>query len=191
MRRWTVRTLHASAVLLSFVLVLEGPDLLLLAVLDARRWLPVGLVSGLLTLPLLWTVGVGFAPPWTLPYYDADTPRRRVVGYHLTCCILAAWLWTVPTLHAVAWVHAYRGFAGTTGVPTDPVSVAAGLALAGLLFFAPTLVLFVRLSAFWTAVDLYETRARDLLRPGVVAVGVPLGVALVVCLLASLVATGP
>ncbi|AUV81525.1 hypothetical protein C2R22_07540 [Salinigranum rubrum] len=172
MRRWTVRVLHASAVLVSFLLVLEGPDLLLLSVRDARVWLLVGLTSGLLTLPVLWSTGIGFAPPWTLPSFSAETPLRRVVVYHLTCCVLGAWLWTAPTRRVVAWTHGRRGAGVAPGtVPTDVVSVAAGLVLAGLLFLLPASVLFVRLSAFRTPVDLRGARARDLLRPALLAVG--------------------
>jgi hypothetical protein len=183
MRRWTVRALHASAVLVSFALVLEGPDLLLLGVRDVRLWLPVGLASGLLTLPLLWWAGVGFTPPWTWPYYSADTPHRRVVGYHLTCCVLGAWLWTVPALRVVAWVHERRGGAVAPGtVPDDVGSVAVGLVLAALSFCLPALVLVVRLSAFRTSVDLHEARASDLLRPASLAVGSYLLTATVVTL---------
>jgi hypothetical protein len=190
MRRWTVRALHAAAVLVSFALVLEGPDLLLFSVRDARLWLPVGVASGLLTLPLLWRVGVGFTPPWTWPYYSVGTPRRRVVAYHLTCSVLAAWLWTAPTLRVVAWVHERRGAAVVPGTaPGDVVSVAVGLVLAALLFFLPALVLFVRLSAFRTSVDLHEARAGDLLRPASLAVGSYLLTATVVSLALVVVAT--
>jgi hypothetical protein len=172
MRRWTVRALHASAVLVSFLLVLEGPDLLLLSVRDARVWLPVGLTSGLLTLPLLWSTGVGFAPPWTLPYFSAETPLRRVVAYHLTCCVLGAWLWTAPTRRVVTWTHGRRGASADPGtLPVDVVSVAAGVVLAALLFLPPALVLFVRLSAFRTPADLRDARALALLRPALLAVG--------------------
>jgi hypothetical protein len=190
MRRWTLRGLHASAVLLGFLLVLEGPDLLLLGVRDARFWGPVGIVSGLLTLPLLWVVGVGFAPPWTLPVYRDGKMRLRVAGYHLVCTTLAAWLWTAPTLRAVAWVHERRGFAAT-GSLEDVVSVAAGLLLAELLFLFPTVVLFVRLSAFQTDVDLSAARTVKLLRTALLAVGLPLVVGFVVTVGAVVLTTTP
>jgi hypothetical protein len=192
MRRRTVQALHVSSVLVSFLLILEGPDLLLLAVRDARLWLPVGLASGLLTLPLLWWTGVGFAPPWTWPYYSAGTPRQRVVAYHLTCSVLAAWLWTAPTLRVVAWVHERRGAAVVPGTPPgDVVSVAVGLVLAALLFFLPALVLFVRFSAFRTPVDLHEARAGDVLRPVVLGIGSALLAGVVVAFVAALRATNP
>jgi hypothetical protein len=191
MRRWTVRALHASAVLVSFALVLEGPDLLLLGVRDVRLWLPVGLASGLLTLPLLWWTGVGFAPPWTWPYYSAGTPRRRVAGYHLVCCVLAAWLWTAPTLRLVAWVHGRRGAVVPGTGLGDVGSVAVGLVLAALSFLLPTLLLFVRLSAFRTPVDLHEARAGDVLRPVVLGIGSALLVGVVVAFVAALAATNP
>jgi hypothetical protein len=178
MRDGAVRALHACAVVLSFALVLEGPDLLLLAVRDARLWLPVGLASGLLTLPLLRRPGVGLVPPWTMPVYAGRVSLPRVGVYHLTCCVVVAWLWTVPTLRAVAWVHASRGLdhdvgavAAAGAVPADVVSVAGGLLLAGLLLFPPAVVVFARLSAFRTGVDLDGVGVRELLRPAAVGVG--------------------
>ena len=113
------------------------------------------------------------------------TPLRRVVGYHLLCSVLAAWLWTAPTLRLIAWVHDRRGVeTGVIGaVPADAVSVAGGLLLAGLLFFLPALALFVRVSTFRTAVDLHGDRAAELLRPGVVAIGSYLLAGVVVSLL--------
>lgn len=172
MRRRTVRALHVTAVLVSFLLVLEGPDLLLLGVRDARYWFPIGLVSGVLTLPLLWVVGIGFVPPWTMPAYREGRVRPRVAGYHLVCTTLATWLWTFPTVSLVAWVHERRGLAVARGaVVTDPLSVAGGLVLAELLFLLPAVVLFVRLSSFRTAIDLSEARASDLFRTALVAVG--------------------
>jgi hypothetical protein len=182
MRGWVVRGLHGAAVVLLFGLVLEGPDLLLLAVRDVRRWLPIGLATGLLTLPLLPCRGLGFAPPWTMPAYVPGTSLRRAGVYHLVCSVAAAWLWTYPTLVLVAWVHERRGFAVETvgAVPADAVSVAGGLVLSGLLFFPPALVVFVRLSTFRTDVDLHAARAVELFRPGVVAVGSPLLVGVVV-----------
>lgn len=179
MRPWTLRGLRASAVLLGFLLVLEGPDLLLLGVRDARSWGPVGIVSGLLTLPLLWLFGVGFAPPWTLPRYRDGQMRLRVAGYHLVCTTLAAWLWTAPTRRVVAWVHEQQG-AAATGSPENLVAVAVGLVLAELLFLFPAVVLFVRLSEFQTAVDLASARTTDLLRTALLAVGCPLVVGFVV-----------
>ncbi len=190
MRRWTVRALHASAVLVSFLLVLEGPDLLLLSVRDARLWLPVGLATGLLTLPLLWLTGVGFAPPWTLPSFSAETPLRRVAVYHLACCVLGTWLWTAPTRHLVVRVHGRRGGGVDPGtVPADIVSVAAGLVLAALLFLPPALVLFVRLSAFRTPVDLHDAPASDLLRPALLGVGSYLLAGVVVTVMLLVVTT--
>jgi len=185
MRDGAVRALHLVAVFLGFALVLEGPDLLLVAALDVRLWLPVGIASGLLTLPLLPRWGVGFVPPWTMPTYGVETPLRRVVGYHLTCSVLAAWLWTAPTLRLVAWVHERRGIDPGVGgaVPVDAVSVAGGLLLAGVLFFLPALALFVRVSTFRTAVDLHGDRAAELFRPGAVAIGSYLLAGVVVSLL--------
>lgn len=189
MRRWTLRGLRASAVLLGFLLVLEGPDLLLLGVREARYWLPVGVVSGLLTLPLLWVAGVGFAPPWSLPIYRNGELRLRVVGYHLVCTTLAAWLWTAPTRRLVVWVHGQRGVAAA-GSLEALVSVAVGLLLAELLFLFPALVLFVRLSEFQTAVDLTSARAVDLLRTALLAVGGPLVVGFAVTM-GGVVLTAP
>jgi hypothetical protein len=185
MRDGAVRALHLVAALLGFALVLEGPDLLLVAALDVQLWLSVGIASGLLTLPLLPRWGVGFVPPWAMPTYGVETPLRRVVGYHLLCSVLAAWLWTAPTLRLIAWVHDRRGVeTGVIGaVPADAVSVAGGLLLAGLLFFLPALALFVRVSTFRTAVDLHGDRAAELLRPGVVAIGSYLLAGVVVSLL--------
>jgi hypothetical protein len=189
MRDGTVLGLRVTAVVLSFALVLEGPDFLLLAVRDVRLWLPIGVGSGLLTLPLLWWRGVGLVPPWTLPVYDTDTARWRVGVYHLVCSVLLAWLWTYPTLRVVAWVHRWRGLGVATGaVPADTVSVAAGLVLSALLFLLPALVVFVRLSTFGTTVDLRTARAADLLRPGLVGIGSYLLVGVVVSL-ASFLAT--
>lgn len=182
--------LRVSSVLVGFALVLEGPDLLLFAVLDVRRWFPLGFVTGLLTLPLLWWQGVGFVPPWTMPRY-ASTPLRRVAVYHLTCSVLAAWLWTYPTLRVVAWVSGRRGDSVHVGtVPADVVTLAGGLFLAALLFFCPAVVLFVRLSEFRTSVDLDTARVRDLLRPAVLAVGGWLLVGVVVTLCSALVVSG-
>jgi hypothetical protein len=196
MREGAVRALHLCAVALSFALVLEGPDLLLLAVRDVRLWLPVGLASGLLTLPLLWRRGVGLVPPWTMPVYAGAVSLRRLGAYHLTCSVVVAWLWTYPTLRLVAWVHESRGLsggatvpAGTGTVPADIVSLVGGLLLSELLFFLPTLVVFARLSAFRTDVDLHAVRARDLFRPGVVGIGGYLLAGLVVSV-ASVLATG-
>lgn len=185
MRDGAVRTLHLVAVFLGFALVLEGPDLLLVAALDVRLWLPVGIASGVLTLPLLPRWGVGFVPPWTMPTYGVETPLRRVVVYHLSCSVLAAWLWTAPTLRLVTWVHERRGVDPGVGgaVPADAVSVAGGLLLAGVLFFLPALALFVRVSTFRTAVDLHGDRATELFRPGVVAIGSYLLAGIVVSLL--------
>lgn len=179
MREGAVRALHLCAVALSFALVLEGPDLLLLAVRDVRLWLPVGFASGLLTLPLLRRPGVGLVPPWTMPVYASGTSLGRLVVYHLTCCVVVAWLWTVPTLRAVAWVHESRELDHDVGtivaeagaVPADVVSVAGGLLLAELLFFLPALVVFARLSAFRTGIDLHAVRARELFRPIAVGIG--------------------
>ncbi|WP_152041432.1 hypothetical protein [Salinigranum salinum] len=189
MRRGTILGLRVTAVVLSFALVLEGPDFLLLAVRDVRLWLPIGVVSGILTLPLLWWQGVGLVPPWTMPVYDTDTARWRVGVYHLVCSVLVAWLWTYPTLRVVAWVHRWRGLDAAAGtVPADAVSVAAGLVLSALVFLLPALVIFIRLSTFRTTVDLRTARVADLLRPGVVGIGSYLLVGVVVSL-ASFLAT--
>jgi hypothetical protein len=175
MRDGTVLGLHVVSVALLFALILEGPDLLLLAVRDVRYWLPVGVASGLLTLPLLRRPGVGFVPPWTMPAFSGTVSRRRVGVYHLVCSVLAAWLWTYPTLRIVAWLRD-RGLesgvkVGIDAVPLDPVPVAGGVVLAELLFFLPALVAFVRVTPFRTDVDLHAARASDLLRPAVAGIG--------------------
>ena len=192
MRRAVVSVLRGLSVVLLFALVLEGPDLLLLAVLDAPYWVPVGLLTGLLTLPLLRLTGTGFAPPWTLPAYAADASRSRASVYHLVCTLLGAWLWTHPTLVVVAWVSRARGHdsvaVGT--LPPDLVSVALGIVLAGLLLFAPLLVVFVRLTTFQTTVDLRATPSVELLHPAVVGAGGTVAVGIVVSLLAVALPTG-
>jgi hypothetical protein len=191
MRRAVVRGLHVASVVLSFLLVLEGPDLLLLAVRDVDLWLPVGVASALLTLPVLRRWGVGLVPPWSMPAYAPGASLRRAGGYHLLCGVLVAWLWTYPTLRAVAWIHDRRGLAATVGtLPTDAVSVAGGLLLAELLFFLPALVVVVRLSAFRTDVDLHEARAGEVFRPAVAALGSYLLTGFVVSVL-SFLATAP
>lgn len=178
---------RVTAVVLLFALVLEGPDLLLVAVLDVWRWLPIGLATGVATVPLIRLTGAGFAPPWTLPAYADDASRSLASLWHLLCTVVGAWLWTQPTLAVVAWVHRTRGFEPVPvgSVPPDVVSVAAGLILAGLLLFAPALVVFVRLSTFRTAVDLEATPSADILRPAVVGVGGTVAVGVVVSLLAA------
>jgi hypothetical protein len=175
-------------VVVSFALVLEGPDLLLLGVLDARLWLPVGLATGLVTSPVLWLCGVGFAPPWTLPVYRDGERRLRAVGYHLTCCVVGAWLWTDPTRRAVAWVRDQRGLAAA-GAPPDVGSVAAGLVLAELCFLVPAVVLFVRLSDFRTGVDFDDARTSELLRTALLGVGGALVAGFVVTLAGVVVTT--
>lgn len=191
MRDLTVRILHAAAVVTSFALVLEGPDLLLIALEDARVWVPVGVLSGVVTLPVVSRWGVGLVPPWAMPAYGAETPRWRVGLYHLVCCLVAAWLWTAPTLSAIAWVGSLRGAApgSVGGGPPDVLTVAGGLAVAELAFFVPALVVFVRLASFRTAVDLYTTRASDVVRPSAAGIGSALVAAFAVSLLAHVAAT--
>ena len=185
--RAVVLAIRGLSVVLLFAAVLEGPDLLLLAVLDARYWVPVGLLTGLLSLPLLRLTGAGFAPPWTLPACAVDASRSRASLYHLLCTFVGAWLWTYPTFVVVAWVHRARGSdpvaVGT--VPPDLVSVALGLVLAGLLFFLPVLVVFVRVTTFQTTVDFRTTPPAELLRPAVAGVGGTIAVGVVVSLLAA------
>jgi hypothetical protein len=187
MRRATVLGVRGLSVVLLFAAVLEGPDLLLLAVLDVRYWLPVGLLTGLLTLPLLRLTGAGFAPPWTLPACADTASFVRASASHLVCTLVGAWLWTYPTFVVVAWAHRTRGSdpvaVGT--VPSDLVSVALGLVLAGLLFLTPLLVAFVRVTTFRTTVDFRTTPATELLRPAVVGVGGTVAVGVVVSLLAA------
>lgn len=181
--------IRGVAVVLLLVLIVEGPDLLLLAVLDARRWFPVGLVTGVVTLPLLPLAGVGFAPPWTLPAYVDDVSLPRTGLYHLVCCVFAAWLWTAPTLAIVGWVRETRVLAGTATGPIPPafVAVAVGLFLSVLLLFSLALVAFVRVTPFQTPVERRMLTDRHVLRPAVVAVGVPLLAGFVVTLLGALV----
>jgi hypothetical protein len=192
LRRVLVLGLRGLSVVLLFALVLEGPDLLLVAVLDASLWVPVGLLTGLLSLPLLRLTGAGFAPPWTLPAYVADASRSRATLSHLVCTLVGAWLWTHPTVVVVAWVHRARGSdpvaVGT--VPPDVVSVALGLVLAGLLLFAPLLVVFIRVTTFRTAVDLRTTPVGELLRPALAGVGGTIAVGVVVSLLAAVFEIG-
>ena len=186
-RRAVVLAIRGLSVVLLFAAVLEGPDLLLLAVLDARYWVPVGLLTGLSSLPLLRLTGAGFAPPWTLPACALDASRWRAGLYHLLCTLVGAWLWTYPTLAVVAWVHRVRGYdpvaVGT--VPSNLGSVALGLVLAGLLFFFLVLVAFVRVTTFRTTVDFRTTAPAELLRPAVMGVGGTVGVGVVVSLLAA------
>jgi hypothetical protein len=188
MRRSVVLGIRVVAVVLLFPLAVEGPDLLLLAVLDAGRWLPVGLGTGVVTLPLLWTAGVGFAPPWTLPAYRSDASLPRVGCYHLVCCVVTAWLWTAPTLAVVTRVHRIRGGTVAAGtVPADVVSVTLGHLAAALLLFLPAVVVFVRLSTFQTGVDLRTVSATDAFRPALVGVGGTLAASVAVGVLATVV----
>ena len=173
MRRVTALLFRVTAVLVGFALVLEGPDLLLIALLDAHLWFPVGLSGGLLSLPLLVRYGTALAPPWTLPAVVDGASVRRAAGYHLLCSVVAAWLWTAPTLRLVDWV-AGRPSSLTTSVetlPADPVSAGVGLSLAAFAFFLPAAVLFVRLSTFRTELTLRTTPLSTFLRPAVVALG--------------------
>lgn len=173
MRRGTAVVLRVAAALVGFAAVLEGPDLLLVALLDAHLWLPVGLAGGLLSLPLLVRYGTALAPPWTLPAIVDGASVRRAAGYHLLCSVVAAWLWTAPTLRLVDWV-AGRPTSLTTSVetlPTDPVAAGIGLCLAAIAFFLPAAVLFVRLSTFRTELTLRATPLSTFLRPAVVALG--------------------
>jgi LEA14-like dessication related protein len=186
-RRAVVLAIRGLSVVLLFAAVLEGPDLLLLAVLDARYWAPIGLLTGLLSLPLLRLTGAGFAPPWTLPACAVDASPARAGLYHLLCTLVGAWLWTYPTLAVVAWVHRARGHdpiaVGT--VPPDSVSVALGVVLAGLLFLLPLLVAFVRVTTFRTTVDFRTTSPAALLRPALAGVGGTVAVGVVVSFLAA------
>lgn len=194
MRTVTVAGVRVAAVALLFWLFIQGPDYLLATVLDVELWGAIGLGTGLLTLPLLWRVGVGFLPPWTTPALvgdDRDLSLPRVSLYHLCGTVLGAWLWTQPTRRAVAWVHDLRGLPPASGgaVPLDPVSVAVGLLVAELLLFVAALVAFVRTATFGTVVDLTTVDARVLLGPGVAGIGATLLVGFVVTLLSVVAAT--